>query len=258
MKSMRHAAIAGASAMAMAFGLAVALPAGAQERDTSAEDQLSDPPSAFVPDGRRASWHAEVEQTERGFRIGKPDADATLIEWISYTCGHCATFAKEGEGALDLALLAPGHMNVEVRPVIRNGIDLTISMLVQCGGAEGFKDRHRMYLTQQDKWIAKAQAAPASQQAIWARGDAAARLNAAQALDLDDMLAERGMSKVDINGCLGDNQAALKLIQNAQADREEFAIPGTPSFALDGELLADVHNWDSLYPVLSEHFKPES
>ena len=162
---MRITSAAVAAIGAVAFATAPALPVSAQDSGDAQANQLKDPPSAFVGSGRRASWHAEVEKTERGFRIGNPKAKASLIEFISYTCGHCATFAKEGEGALDLTVLAPGHMNVEIRPVIRNAIDLTVSLLVQCGGADGFKDRHRMFLTQQDKWMERALNAPQSQQA---------------------------------------------------------------------------------------------
>lgn len=243
--------ILGAMAAFVVLALTPALPATAQSSGS-----LSNPDSAFEDNSRRASWHAEVERTERGFRIGDPDAEAALIEFISYTCTHCATFAREGEGALDIALLSPGHMSLEVRPVIRNGIDLAVSLLVQCGGADGFKDRHRMFLARQDTWMARARSAPQAQQEIWARGTAEARLNAARALDLDDMLAARGTSMADINACLADNQAALALIRNGDADREEFKIPGTPSFALDGELLTDVHDWAALYPVLAERFRP--
>ncbi len=232
-----------------------ALPAAAQSSGDS-PNGLDDPGSSFSGDTRRAAWHAEVVQTERGHMIGNPDADAALIEFISYTCGHCASFAREGESALDLALLAPGIMNVEVRSVIRNPIDLTVSLLVACGGADGFKNRHRMYLLSQDAWMDKARSAPQGQQAIWARGDRAARLNAARALDLDDMLAERGTSMADINTCLSDDAAALELISNGNADRDEFAVPGTPSFALDGELLNEVHSWSALYPILAERFRP--
>ncbi len=230
---------------------------GAQAQSDS-PNGLSDPGSSFSSGERRAAWQAEVERTERGHMIGNPDADASLIEFISYTCGHCATFAREGEGALDLALLAPGLMNLEVRPVIRNGIDLTISLLVQCGAPEGFKDRHRMFLMRQDDWLDKVRSAPQSQQTIWARGDRAGRLNAARALDLDDMLAARGLSIADINTCLADNETALALIRSGDADRDEFAVPGTPSFALDGELLTDVHSWSALYPVLAERFHPDN
>ncbi|MFU7529202.1 thioredoxin domain-containing protein [Qipengyuania sp. ASV99] len=239
---------------------ALVTPASAQtsRNDSDSPNGLNNPGSEFVGDGRRAAWHAEVERTDRGYRIGNPEADAALIEFISYTCGHCATFAREGEGALDLALLAPGHLNLEIRPVIRNAIDLTVSLLVACGPVDGFKNRHRMYLMRQDSWMEKARTAPQAQQAIWARGDRDARLNAARALDLDDMLAERGTSMADINTCLADDAAALALIRNGNADRDEFAVPGTPSFALDGELLNEVHTWGALYPVLAERFRPEN
>lgn len=245
-----------------AIGL-LAIPVGAQTTQQSAgastqSEDLSNPYSVFRGDGRRASWHAEVVRTERGYKIGNPRAEASLIEFISYTCGHCATFAREGERALDLALLAPGHMTVEVRPVIRNAIDLTVSLLVQCGDADGFKNRHRMYLLRQEDWLQKVVSAPQSQRSLWARGDRASRVNAAVALDLDDMLAETGTSRSDINRCLNDDAAATALIDNSDADREEFAVPGTPSFALDGELLKGVHSWASLYPVLSERFRPGS
>ncbi|BDI61562.1 DsbA family protein [Qipengyuania nanhaisediminis] len=240
-----------------AAALAAALPANAQTSPSGTPNQLRDAPSAFVPDARRAAWHAEVERTERGFRIGNPDAEASLIEFVSYTCGHCATFTREGEGALDLALLAPGHLNLEVRPVIRNAIDLTISLLVACQGPERFKDSHRLFMMRQDAWMKKVTDAPASQQAIWARGDRAARVAMAQALDFDDMLANRGASLVDLRSCLNDDNAARALIASSNADRGQFAVTGTPSFALDGELLDGVHNWAALYPVLEARFRPD-
>ncbi len=237
------------------------LPASGQSSGQSSPGQsgtLSNPFSAFGGDGRRASWHAEVERTARGHRIGNPDAEAHLIEFMNYTCSDCARFAREGEGALDLALLAPGHMTLEVRPIIRNAIDLTVSLLVQCGEPEDFKDRHRMFLARQDDWLPKATSAPQSQQALWARGDRTSRANMAAALNLDDMLAERGMSRSDINRCINDDRAALTLTDNSQADLNEFGVTGTPGFALDGAMLPDVHDWETLYPVLSARFRPGS
>lgn len=231
----------------------LALPVSAQQAQDGGRENLSNPSSAFS--NLRGAWHTRIERTERGYRIGNPDADTSLIEFISYTCGHCASFAREGDGVIEILLLAPGRMNVEVRPVIRNGIDLTVSLLVQCGDPSGFKDRHRLYLMRQQAWMEKAQNAPESQRAIWMRGDKAARLNAAAALDLDDMLADAGTSRTEINTCLTDDAAALALIRNGNADKEEFVFPGTPSFALDGELLTDVHSWAALSPVLQQHFK---
>ncbi|MEM9085422.1 MAG: thioredoxin domain-containing protein [Pseudomonadota bacterium] len=198
-----------------------------------------------------------TERTERGHRIGKPEADGQLIEFISYTCGHCADFAKQSDGALDVAAIGPGHLAVEVRPVIRNYLDLVVSLLVQCGDPSGFKDRHRTFLYTQDDWLQKAINAPQSQQVIWARGTAQARLNAARALDFDDMLNAKGMSLPQINACLADDTTAQAILAHAKADRSEFEITGTPTFALDGETLSDAHDWLTLSTVLQERFRPD-
>jgi protein-disulfide isomerase len=215
---------------------------------------LADPESDFVQPAPGTMWQADVTETERGHLIGNPDAEVRLTEFISYTCPHCADFARDGEQALDLALVAPGQMALEVRSVIRNWLDTTVSLLVQCGDPAGFKDRHRLFLYTQDEWLGRARNAPQMQLANWARGDAAARLSAARALDLDDTLVNKGMSLPEINACLADDAAAKRLADNTAADKAELGVPGTPSFALDGKLLEKVHSWPALATALRERF----
>lgn len=237
--------------------LALAAPLGAQSQvPTAPEQDLSNPDSAFVDNFQPGSWQAVIARTERGHLIGNPRAEAQLIEFVSYTCGHCAAFTREGEPALDIALLQPGKLAFEVRPVIRNAIDLTISLMAQCGDPAGFKDRHRMFMVTQAEWMEKAASAPQSQQAAWARGDKASRMNAANALGLAQMLAQRGQSRTEIDACVMDDAAARLLLDNNRADYAEFAVQGTPSFALDGKLLDEVHSWGALYPVLTARFAP--
>jgi protein-disulfide isomerase len=225
---------------------------------TAAQQSLASPDSDFVAKDNPGNWQTTIKRTERGHLIGNPEADAQLIEFVSYTCGHCASFTANGEPVLELAALAPGKMGLEVRPVIRNALDLTVSLLAQCGDPAGFKDRHRTLMLSQGEWLGKVRNAPQTQQAIWARGDKASRMNAASALGLTQMLVEGGGSVATLDACVMDDAAAQKLIDNGRADNTEFGIPGTPSFALDGKLLTNVHSWDALYPVLSARFMPES
>lgn len=236
------------SALAGAALIALTVPGAAQQ------NSLETPRSAFEGVDPQGNWSAAISRTERGHLLGNPDAKTRLIEFVSYTCGHCANFAMEGEPAIDLTLLMQGKMAVEVRPVIRNAIDLTVTLLAQCGDPAGFKDRHRAFMYGHSQWMAKLQNAPQSQQQIWARADKASRMNAASALGLADMLVQRGQSITEVNACVMNDAAAQKLIDAGTADRIEFNIAGTPSFALDGKLLANVHNWAALYPVLSERF----
>jgi len=238
-----------ATAAALATALVFSAPTLAQSQD------LSDPDSEFADGNRKGNWHTAIEPTERGHVIGNPEADMKLIEFVSYTCGHCANFAVQGEPAIDLVLLIPGKMTLEVRPVIRNALDLTVSLMVACGDPAKFKDRHRAFMTSQSKWLEKARQAPASQQAIWARADRNARINMASALGLSDMMTQRGQSIAEVNACIMDDAAAQALMDNGRADATEFKVAATPSFALDGALLEGVHSWDTLYPVLSERHK---
>ncbi|MEL6237218.1 MAG: thioredoxin domain-containing protein [Pseudomonadota bacterium] len=247
-RSMSAAGLVAASA-ALALTLAPTGPSAAQE--------LENPKSDFVDNLPPQVWVSVVERTERGHRIGKPEADAQLIEFISYTCGHCADFAKQSDGTLDLRAIGPGYIAVEVRPVIRNYLDLVVTMLAQCGDPAGFKNRHRAFLYSQDVWLQKAINAPQSQQAIWARGGPEARSNAARALDLDDVLIQSGQTVPQVNACLADQAKAQEIIANDRADRTQFGITGTPTFALNGETLKGVHDWPALASTLQEAFRPE-
>jgi protein-disulfide isomerase len=220
----------------------------------AAQQDLSRPGSAFVPQDNPGNWPSTVVRTERGHLIGNPEAETRLIEFISYTCPHCADFAAQGEPALELAVLMPGKATLEIRSIIRNPLDLTVTLLAQCGDPAGFKARHQTLMRAQPDWLAKARGAPQSQQAIWMRGDKAGRMNAASALGLTDMLVRRGQSQAELDACVMDDAAAKQVVANDRADRAEFAVPGTPSFALDGKLLAEVHSWDALYAVLSARF----
>jgi len=209
---------------------------------------------SLAPNESTKSWPATIERTARGHAIGNPDAEIKLIEFISYTCPHCADFAARGEPPLEIVLLQPGKVTLEVRPVIRNGIDLAVTLLAQCGDPAGFKGRHQALMLSQAEWLGKVRNAPQSQVQLWLRGDKAGRMNAASALGLTTMLAKRGQSQAELDACVSDDAAAARLRANDAADFAEFAVPGTPSFALDGKLLADVYNWEALYPVLSARF----
>ncbi len=208
---------------------------------------------------RSGPWHTAAEQTDDGHIIGNPEAETLLSEFVSYTCGHCATFTKQGDPVLDIAFISPGKLRFEIRPYIRNALDLTISMLAACGAPEKFKGNHTMFMRSQGDWLPRAAGAPQSQQAIWGRGDRAARANMSSALGLTDkMIKQRGYSAIEVDTCLADDAMAQKLMQNTIHDAEEFGIQGTPSFAIDGELQKDVHEWRSLEPILVAHIKSKT
>lgn len=205
--------------------------------------------------GNSGNWSTTVKAGDRGYVIGNPEAEHRLIEFVSYTCPHCATFTIEGEAPLQYVYIGSGKLNLEVRSVIRNVVDLTATLLVQCGDTSRFLQNHTMFMTRQDVWLAKARSSSRSQQAIWMSPDALrGRQNMAQYLGFYDMMETRGYSRPELDRCLSDAARARELEINTSADFAEFGIRGTPSFALDGATLADVHSWQALRPHLDANF----
>ena len=72
-------------------------PAAAAAATTPGSRRAAARPVANVaaPNG---DWTQTVAATERGFRMGNPNAPVKLVEYASITCPHCAEFSAEGGG----------------------------------------------------------------------------------------------------------------------------------------------------------------
>lgn len=196
-------------------------------------------------------WNLTYEQTDRGHRVGNPEAPARLIEFVSYTCPHCAHFEQESEAGLRMHYIHAGLANVEVRSVIRNPVDLAVSLVAECGRPDQFFGNHRALMLSHERWMEKARSASQAQMQRWTTGPISSRMRAiGDDLDLHELMEPRGFSRTQIDQCLSNEDKALEIVQDNEANNADFNIPGTPSFAVNGVLLQGVHTWASLQPVL--------
>lgn len=195
----------------------------------------------------RPNWTATVTVTPSGSHVlGNPDAPVKLTEFVSYTCPHCATFQQQSDAPMRLAYVTPGKVSVEVRHLLRDPVDLTVAMLTNCGDPNGFFKRHHAFLYSQDKWIVKMGDMSEAQRKRWTAGEMHVRLQAiADDFDFYAIMAQRGFSRTAVNRCLADTAMARKLADQTE-NAQNFGVSGTPSFALNGILLAATHDWKSL------------
>ena len=121
----------------------------------------------------RANWDTVVARTELGHRIGNPDAKVKVVEFLSYTCPHCAEFARASEGPIKLGYLAPGNINIEVRHLVRDPVDLTVGLLVNCGEPAKFAANHNAFLLGQERWIEPLGTSSQAQRQRWTTSGAA-------------------------------------------------------------------------------------
>ncbi|MDN3644947.1 thioredoxin domain-containing protein [Pontixanthobacter aestiaquae] len=211
--------------------------------------------AALLTTAATSNWAATVSDNGRGKVIGNPDAKVTLTEFVSYTCPHCATFTLQGEAPLQLAYIGTGKLMLDVRSVIRNPVDTTVTMLVQCGASDKFFRNHAYFMTSQRTWLPIVRRPTEGQRQRWNAPDGAtARKAIAEDAGFYAMMETRGYSRTELDTCLNDEARAEQLETNTVADFAEFGITGTPSFAINGKTLPNVHDWRTLEPKLNANF----
>lgn len=193
------------------------------------------------------NWTATVTVAEDGSHIlGNTQAQTTLTEYVSYTCPHCSTFQKQSDAPLRLAYVMPGKLSLQVRHLVRDPVDLTVAMLTNCGDPQGFFKRHHTFLYGQEEWFSRMGGTSEGQRTRWTTGPVPARLKAvARDFDFYSMMVPLGFTRSEVDKCLAD-EAMLDTLMEQTKHASQIGVRSTPSFALDGVLLAGTHDWETL------------
>ncbi len=193
-------------------------------------------------------WSRTVTQTAEGaYVLGNPAAKHRLVEYISYTCPHCAHFVAEGTAPLKTGWVAKGWLAIEVRNLIRDRFDMTSALLARCGGAARFFGNHEALFANQDAWFTLARAfkpslpAGASQGAIMA--------DIADKTGLLALMQKRGVTPAQSKACLADTKSLDQVLAMTKRGMEQDGVQGTPSFLINGKM-TDAHDWAGLRPLL--------
>lgn len=204
---------------------------------------------ASVAKASAQTWDKRLSRTPAGnYLYGNPAAKVRLIEFISYTCPHCAHYAHDSEAPLFTGPVRQGKVAVEVRPFFRNIVDVSATLLAQCGADSRFWGNHHAILGAQATWL-KSPSETAQQR--WGTLEFAPRMKAiAQDMGLYKLMLGRGYSPAQLDQCLGNRVLADKLIAQTSEAMEKLGVQGTPSFMINGKL-QDVYDWQSLQPLLS-------
>lgn len=203
-----------------------------------------------------AGWTRTVALTPMGSHlIGNPAAKVKLIEYVSYTCPHCARFQTESEGVLQLAYLPSGRLAVEVRHMLRDPVDLTVALMTNCGSKDKFVLNHSAMLRSQNAWMAPIAKSTPAQRQRWTTGEFATRNRAiAGDLKLYEAMATRGYDRTTLDRCLADKALAQRLVSQTKAG-VDGGVTKTPSFVINGKLLDNTDTWAELRPQLDESLK---
>lgn len=194
------------------------------------------------PQQAARDWRTSVEALPSGsYRIGNPAAPVKLVEYVSYTCPACGNFVRGSKPVLMDDWVRNGRVSVEVRQTVRDGLDLTAAMLVQCTTPANAHRAHQAVFDAQADILGKASGFKATPGAAPEVQMAAAATHSGLDALLKPLLAR------PVATCLSDTARRDRLIAQTQAAFEK--IDGTPSFEINGAA-ANGHDWATLEPQL--------
>ncbi len=178
--------------------------------------------------------------------IGNPAAAVKLVEYMSYTCGHCANFENNDAPALKTQYVATGKASFEIRNYVLNPVDLTAAMLARCGGKGRFFGNHKHLLATQKTWLGKTDKISNTTDAKLQAKDYAGYMRGVYVeTGLSAIMQQRGVTLAQGKACLAD-QTAFDAIIAMTDEAEKLGVSETPTFMINGVVQDHVHDLQAL------------
>ncbi len=213
------------------------------------------------PDNAQAAapqtdWTKRVTVSENGGHVlGNPLARKRLVEYVSYSCPHCATYAAQSAEAVETRYVSTGKVSVEVRNFVRDQFDYTAALLARCGEPSKFFGNHRAILAQQQQWISRATSPDPIAQKRWQTSDIGKRLQyIASDTGLRAIMQKRGFKDAEIDQCLADELEQSIVLDMTRYAGNTVKIEGTPAFTINDKYQKKTHSWQRLEPLLRSAF----
>lgn len=161
--------------------------------------------------------------------IGAEDAPLTMIEYASFTCGHCANFHNTVFPQLKAEFIDTGQVRFIQRDVYFDQPGLWAGVLARCGGDERYYPVSHMLFEEQSAWLAGS-------------GDEIAA-------GLRRIGLKAGMTDDQMTACWDDTAKVEQLITTFQQNATADGVEATPTFIIGDEKVPN-QSWDSMRGII--------
>ena len=163
--------------------------------------------------------------------MGSADAPLTVIEYASFTCGHCANFHRDVFPALKAEYIDTGKVRFIQRDVYFDQPGIWAGVLARCGGDDKYYPVSAMLMEQQDEWLA---------------GSTGEEI----AANLRRIGLKAGMTEEQMTACWDDTAKAEQLIATFQQNAlMTHKIEATPTFIIGDQTVLN-QPWDGMKAVI--------
>ena len=182
-------------------------------------------PAALAQDAAPAA-----AETLPDIALGAQDAPLTIVEYASFTCGHCANFHEENWPRLKQEYVDTGKVRFIQRDVYFDQPGLWAGVLARCGGDDKYYAVSDMLFEEQEQWLA---------------GGTGEEI----AANLRKIGLKAGMTDEQMTACWEDTAKAEQLIATFQQNASADQIEATPTFIIGGEKVMN-QPWDDMKQII--------
>ena len=163
--------------------------------------------------------------------LGNEDAAVTVMEYASFTCGHCANFHANQYKKLKADYIDTGKIRFVYRDVYFDRIGLWAAMVARCEPNRFFGVADLIY-SKQDEWLDSREPAKLAE-------------------NLRKLGKVAGLEEDRIDACMRDGDKAKALVDWFQANAEADGIDSTPTLIINGEKHSNM-SYEDLKTLLDE------
>jgi protein-disulfide isomerase len=173
---------------------------------------------------------ADDDQTRAERFIGKPDAKATVGEYFSLTCTHCAAFAAGTLVEIKKNLIDTGKVKWVFHDYPLDQVALTAAQIARYLPVDRYDPFIEALFATQNSWAFNRGAEPTEQ--LWKTA------------------ALAGMSRATFDKAVSDTSLRDWILKEQQADSEKWHIDSTPSFVVNGQKYAGEMTYDAFRKLI--------
>lgn len=183
--------------------------------------------------------------------LGNPKAKVRLVEYLSYSCSHCAHFTGEAAVPLKRDYVAKGLVALELRNLVRDPFDLAAALIARCGGPSRVFGLTEALMDRQPVWMADGQVLIAKQ------GEALQKMQLIPQLQLiakeSGLIAlaqTKGVTPAQSNACLAAPLMHKTVIAMTKDAVEVRKINSTPTFLINNKPGPSSSEWADMDTAL--------
>jgi len=169
--------------------------------------------------------------------LGKPDAKATVVEYASMTCGHCAHFTKDVWPAFKTKYVDSGKVYYVFREFPLDNLAAAAAMLARCAGGDKTMPLIEVLFEKQQDWA-------------FGEGNPVPKLF--------EFAKQAGFTQESFDKCLTDQKLLDSITGGRTRAAEVFGVNATPTFFINGKKLDGAPTIEAFDKMLTPILGPDA